>query len=63
MRKGVAAGDGLMWCLSPPSEIDLLAQGSHGQFYWGLLSGRPPGATTQSLAATKNWPSQCEINR
>ena len=28
-----------------PSEIVLLAQGSHGQFYWGLLSGRPPGAT------------------
>ena len=31
-----------------PSEIALLAQGSHGQFYWGLLSGRPPGATPQN---------------
>ena len=31
--------------VTTPSEIDLLAQGSHGQFHWGLLSGRPPGAT------------------
>ena len=42
--------------VTTPSEIVLLAQGSHGQFYWGLLSGRPPGATATPTPNCRDVP-------